>query len=95
MPLISNVGCEFSIKPVNYFDQLASLDVVDSDDFASCAAEQGQGAFDYTYTADGSNTQFQKAGFKVTGPLNSRDIYQPSPAVAATAALAPGLVNAG
>ena len=94
MPLISNVGCEFSIKPVNYFDQLASMDVVDSDKFSSCAAEQGQGTFDYTYTSDGSSTQFQKAGFKVTGPLNSRDIYQPSPLVPA-AALAPRVTNAG
>lgn len=79
VPLISNVGCDFTIKPINYFEGLASMDVADSDAFESCAASQGAQAFDYAYSTEGANQAGNKAGFKVTGPLSSRDIFQATP----------------
>lgn len=86
VPLISNLGTEFEIKPINYFDRLASMDVQDSDDFQSCAADQGANSgFDYTYAT--TNTQGFKAGFKYGGALSSRNIFNnnngPSPALSA------------
>ena len=62
---------------MNYFDRLASMDVQNSDDFAACAADQGvQSSFDYTY--GGENTQGNKGGFKYSGPISSRDLFQAS-----------------
>jgi hypothetical protein len=94
VPLITNIGTEFTIKPVNYFDHLASMDIVDSDDFASCAASQGAKAFDYVYAADGSNTAGDKSGFKYSGPLESRDVFVATkplrPAGAPTAGMSGG-----
>lgn len=62
-PLITNVGTEFQIRPVNYFDQLASLDVGENNAFEVCAPQQGN-AFDYTYDTDGSNKNYNKMSYK-------------------------------
>ena len=75
VPLISNIGTEFSIKPVNYFGHLASMDIVDTDDFEACAAGQGLSLFDYTYSATGQNLMGDKAGFKYSGPLSSSEAF--------------------
>ena len=53
VPLISNIGSEFQLKPINYFNALASLDVTDNLDFKACAPRHGSGQFDYTWNAEG------------------------------------------
>lgn len=75
VPLISNIGTEFSIKPVNYFNHLATMDIVETDDFEACAPEEGSSLFDYTYSAVGGNLMGDKAGFKYSGPLSSSDAF--------------------
>lgn len=63
-PLITNVGTEFQIRPVNYFDQLASVDVEDANTFAVCAPVQGED-FDYSYDpVNGRNSKFDKMDYK-------------------------------
>ena len=75
VPLISNIGTEFSIKPVNHFDHLASMDIVETDDFEACASDEGSSLFDYTYSATGQNLIGDKAGFKYSGPLSSSEAF--------------------
>lgn len=65
-PLITNVGTEFQLRPVNYFDQLASLDVNENDAFEVCTPQHGN-AFDYTYNTDGSNKNYNKMSYKYGG----------------------------
>ena len=62
-PLITSVGTEFQIRPVNYFDNLASLDVADVNEFAICTPLQGN-TFDYTYDFAGDNENFNKMAYK-------------------------------
>ena len=72
VPLITNIGSNFEIKPVNYFDSLASMDIVESNEFQPCAAQQGVPAgFNYTYTVDNTNPSAQKGGYKYSGALSS------------------------
>ena len=70
IPLITNVGTEFQIRPVNYFDQLASLDVADVNDFPICTPLQGN-TFDYTYDSAGDNENFNKMAYKYARWLNA------------------------
>ena len=89
VPLISNVGSEFSIKPVNYFDHLASMDVVETDDFDACAAAEGTALYDYQYSATGGNQMGDKAGFKYSGPLSSSNAFKPTVTSTTAAQLLP------
>lgn len=69
--MISNIGSEFQLKPINFFPQLASLDIVESDDFEACLPRQGNqdGQFDYTWNGNGNNYQYSKAAFTLSEPL--------------------------
>ena len=40
IPLITNVGTSFAIKPVNYYTELQTLDIKDSDAFQACTPKQ-------------------------------------------------------
>eukprot|EP00210_Caulerpa_lentillifera_P000478 g461.t1 len=46
VPLISNVGSQFFIKPWNYYDELVSMDVGNNEQFESCQPSVGN---DYNY----------------------------------------------
>lgn len=48
VPLISNFASEFYIKPWNYYNELASMDLGNNEDFASCRPSVGK-SFDYTW----------------------------------------------
>ena len=91
VPLISNIGTEFSIKPVNYFNHLASMDVVETDDFEACASEEGSTLFDYTYSATGHNLMGEKAGFKYSGPLSSLEAFNATSLATSQAAVQDGV----
>ncbi len=65
-PLITNVGTEFQIRPINYFDQLATLDALENNTFAPCTPQQGT-AFDYSYNTDGDNKNYNKMSYKYGG----------------------------
>lgn len=65
VPLISNVGSEFQLKPVNFFSQLAALDIVESDDFEACTPRQGSELFDYKWTGSGNNEAFDQSSVTV------------------------------
>lgn len=54
------------------------MDVVDTDDFEACASADGNGRFDYQYSATGDNKMGDKAGFKYSGPLSSSDAFEPT-----------------
>lgn len=62
-PLITNVGTQFEIRPVNYFDQLATLDVYEENSFEPCTPQHGD-AFDYSYDSSGDNVNYNKMSFK-------------------------------
>ena len=49
------------LKPINFFNALASLDVVDNDDFTPCMPKQGAVQFDYSWSTSGNNYQVQTA----------------------------------
>ena len=87
IPLISNLGSEFQLKPINFFTELASLDVIDSNDFAACAPKQGSAMFDYTWTGQGDNPAFNESAFTIARPL-----HQPSDTPVPTAPM-DGLAN--
>ena len=67
--MISNVGSEFQLKPVNFFSALASLDVSDSDEFEPCVPWQGNDLFDYTWSAEGNNSQYSKGALTLAESL--------------------------
>lgn len=69
IPLISNIGSEFQLKPINFFSQLASLDIVENDNFAPCVPKQGNGLFDYSWNGEGNNYQYDKGAFTLTSNL--------------------------
>lgn len=69
VPLISNLGSEFQLKPINFFPQLASLDIVESDDFEACMPQHGNGLFDYVWNGEGNNYAFSKTAFTLANPL--------------------------
>ena len=71
VPLISNVGSEFQIKPVNYFTSLPSLDIVESDAFAQCSPQQGDGLFNYTYPGTDGNAQLDDTRWTIATPLGA------------------------
>ncbi|GMH38438.1 hypothetical protein BSKO_06322 [Bryopsis sp. KO-2023] len=51
VPLISNFGTNFHIKPWNYFEELVSMDMGDTEDFPPCAPRAGS-AFKYHWAWD-------------------------------------------
>lgn len=69
MPVISNFGCEFQLRPVNFFNHLASIDIAESDDFEACIPQQGSSLFDYTRNGQGANDAFAKEAFTSSGRL--------------------------
>lgn len=69
VPLISNVGSEFQLKPINFFAELASLDIIESDEFAPCMPKQGNSQFDYTWSGEGNNAMYDKTSFTLANPL--------------------------
>ena len=73
------MGSDFTIKPLYYFGSLASLDIVDHDDFEACASSEGSSLFDYAYSSTGDNKEGDKAGFKYSGPLSSSNAFIPTP----------------
>ena len=46
VPLISNFGSQFFIKPWNYYEELVSMDIGNQESFASCIPSLGNG-YDY------------------------------------------------
>ena len=83
IPLISNVGSEFQLKPINFFTELATLDIIESDDFKPCLPKQGDSQFDYTWSGEGINGVYDKGAFTLGKPLP-----QPSPIVTDVASAA-------
>ena len=53
VPLISNIGSEFQLKPINFLSHLGSLDVVDQFEFEACMPRYGAGQFDYSWNDSG------------------------------------------
>eukprot|EP01025_Chloroclados_australasicus_P041421 TRINITY_DN4386_c1_g1_i2.p3 TRINITY_DN4386_c1_g1~~TRINITY_DN4386_c1_g1_i2.p3 ORF type:complete len:110 (+),score=8.30 TRINITY_DN4386_c1_g1_i2:50-331(+) len=52
VPLISNLGIGFHIKPWNYFDELPSMSVMERTNFTmECVPQTGQ-YFDYIWAMD-------------------------------------------
>ena len=56
------------LKPINFFSALASLDVVNNDDFTPCMPKQGVAEFDYSWSTSGNNYQVQTALSRATKP---------------------------
>lgn len=69
VPLITNVGSEFNLKPVNFFTTLASLDIIENDTFVPCTPQQGSALFNYTYSGPDGNPQLSSSAFTVPTPL--------------------------
>ena len=68
IPLISNLGSEFQLKPVNFFNALPSLDIIESDDFQACTPQQGSRLFNYTYSD--ANANYDSSQWTVAQPLS-------------------------
>lgn len=75
LPLITNVGSEFQLKPVNFFLRLDSLDIAESDQFAPCLPQQGNGLFNYTYAGTLGNAQFDFSEWTIAGTLPQPQTY--------------------
>lgn len=52
LPVISNFGTSFHIKPYNYFEKLVSMDASNHNDFTTCAQVSGN-MYDYFWIGDG------------------------------------------
>ena len=85
IPLISNIGSEFQLKPINFFTELATLDIIENDDFQPCRPKQGASVFDYLWSGVGDNYQYSKGAFTLAKPLAQPGPVPTDPSVVTSA----------